>query len=98
MRTLVVPAHLDLTAALRPQQDSAAAEKLMDGVDARGQFRLLFQCRHVREQGMGESLLLHEPGDDDVLAGVGLWSVLLEPVRVGEEIVAVGKGVLGQLR
>ena len=129
MRTLVVPAHLDLAAALGAQQDSAAAERLVDGVDARGQLRLLFQCRHVREQGMGESLLLHEPGDDDsgllvsvarpvevpsafqrktdedpvvgcpvgddhVLAGIGLWSVLLEPVRDGEDDHLQGDRVL----
>lgn len=36
----------------------------MDGVDARREPRLLFQCIHVREKGMGIALLLHELRDD----------------------------------
>ena len=65
MRALVLTAHLDLSVPLGAQKDCTAAEKLVDGVNARREPRLLFQCVHVGEDGMGIALLLHEPGDDD---------------------------------
>ena len=65
MRALVLTAHLDRSVPLGAQKDCTAAEKLVDGVNARREPRLLFQCVHVGEDGMGIALLLHEPGDDD---------------------------------
>ena len=42
VRALVLPAPLDLSAPLGAKKDRAAAEQLMDGVDARRAPRLLF--------------------------------------------------------
>ena len=64
MRALVLTTHLDFAVPLRAQKDSSSAEKLMDGVDARRESRLLFQNVHVREEGMGIALLLHELCND----------------------------------